>query len=127
MKRIKGASLIETMISIFLVVLMIVFVFEGFSSVSRGLHNSENHVNAASIGSSLLNEAYAAGFDNVVGSTGRKIITGARNGRAFSRQFDYVVNVQNVDENKKFVWANISWKEGPKTKQVVVETLMAKR
>lgn len=127
MKRQKGISLIETLMAIFLTILIVSFTFEVYPTVAKSLHILENHTYAASLGNSLLNDAQLAGIDNVTNSSGTKTVTGVNNGLAYSEIFNYSVNTQVVDANKKLVWVEITWHEGRLTKKVTVETILVKR
>lgn len=127
MKHQRGISLIETLMAIFLTILIVSFTFEVYPTVAKSLHILENHTYAASLGNSLLNDAQLAGIDNVANYSGTKAVTGTNNGKAYSEMFNYVVNTQTVDANKKLVWVDITWNEGRLTKKVTVETILVKR
>ena len=126
MKNQKGISLLETLMAMFLTILIVVFTFEVYPSIAKSLHILENHTYAASLANSVINDAKSTGFDNIVTSSGSKKISGTRNGLPYSEEFNYTLNVQNADANKKVVWAEVTWNEAGKTKKVTIETIVVK-
>lgn len=127
MKNSKGFSLIEAVVAMMLTILVVIFVFSIFPSTRIALAQAENHVNAATIGRSLLSDARRAGIDNVVATSGSRTISGIDNGQPYTQVFNYTLNVRAVNANKKYVWATVTWKEaGGKQRQVVVETILVK-
>ena len=127
MKRQKGISLLETLMAIFLTLLIVTFTYEVYPTVAKSLHILENQTYAASLGNSLLNDAQLAGIDNVTDYSGTKAVTGTNNGKTYSQIFSYAVNTQAVDANKKLVWADVTWNEKGKTRKVTVETILVKK
>lgn len=120
MKRPKGVSLIETLMAIFLTLLIVTFTFEVYPTVAKSLHILENHTYATSLGNSLLNDAKLAGIDNITNYSGSTNVTGTNNGKAYSEVFYYVVNTQTIDADKKLIWADITWNEGRLTRKFSV-------
>lgn len=121
-----GFTLIETLMSIGLIVVMISFLVSVFPTARKGLQLSENHMNAAFLGRSVIDGVRAAGFDSAASSTGSVAFTGTDNGAPFSQTINYAVTVTSVDTDQKQVVITLSWHEAMGDKQIVVETLMVK-
>ena len=126
MKRSKGFTLVEALVSFLLIIFLVLFVLTVFPSVQRGVSLSGNHTNASYIARSLLDDARRAGFDAIAPSTGTQTLSGVNNGQAITVSFTYSVNVQLVDTDKKQVWAVVSWVERGVTRQVTLETLITR-
>jgi len=120
----KGFSLVEALISIFLLILLLVFVLDVFPAVQRGLQLSENYVNAALLGHSLLEEVRSLDFDGIIPVSGSKTYTGTRYNRPFSLTMNYQIEVTTLDANRKQVWATVTWPEKTGEKQVIMETII---
>ena len=126
MKKIKGFTLVEALVSLGLLVLMVIVLVGIFPAVRGGLQLSEDHLNAASIARSLMEDLRQDGFGGIVGGSGSRNLTGTKNGAPFSRTFNYTVNVQNLAEDKKLLWIVLNWQENGKSKQMVDETIVVK-
>lgn len=126
MKKHKGFTYIEAMVSIFLLVLLLIAVFSIFTNTRGAVQLSENHVNAAYWGSSLMNDLARGGFDNIGNSSGSFDFKGTDNGATFIQTVDYNINVVTLDTDKKQVWINLTWQEHSGNKQVVVESIFSK-
>lgn len=116
--------MVESLTAVFLTVLTSLFLFSGFANIRRGLHLSESHVNAAIVGRNLLNDARKTGFDELAPSSGSRVIEGENNGNPFYQKFDYTVDVQEIDSDKKLVWTTVKWNDANKTRKVVLETVI---
>jgi type II secretory pathway pseudopilin PulG len=125
MKR-KGFTIIESLIAIFLTVFISIFIFSFFTTVRQGMNLAENHSNASLIARSLLEDARRAGFDNVAASSGVRTVNGLNDSRPFGQIFNYTISVQNVNPEKKAVWATVTWSEESHGKKVVLETIIVK-
>ncbi|MHC9538800.1 MAG: prepilin-type N-terminal cleavage/methylation domain-containing protein [Vulcanimicrobiota bacterium] len=126
MKSQSGFSLIESLISLFLLLFSLLFLFGVFSSLRRGEQLSEDRVNASMVGRSLLSGAAKGGFDAIAASSGVYTLSGTNDGKPFSAAFNYMVNVQSVDTDKKLVWVTLTWNEKSGQKNVTLETLFTK-
>lgn len=126
MKKIKGFSIIEGVIAIFLALLFSLFVFTVFPSIRKGIHHSEIHVNAAIVGQNLLSQARRTEFDNVKPYSGSVTYEGMDNGRRLTQIFNYSLDVQTPEKDKKLVWATVTWNQDGKTRKVVLETYLVK-
>lgn len=126
MNRQSGFSLIESLISLFLLLFSLLFLFGVFSSLRRGEQLSEDRVNASMVGRSLLSGAAKGGFDAIAASSGVYTLNGTNDGKPFSAAFNYMINVQSVDTDKKLVWVTLTWNEKSGQKNVTLETLFAK-
>jgi len=66
----KGFTLIEVMVTLFLIVVMIISIFSVFPQTRKGLAHSEARVNAAILGRSILDNQRSLGFDFLTSLTG---------------------------------------------------------
>lgn len=123
MRTAKGFTLIETLISIFLLVIVIIFIFSVFAAAQKGLALSQTHTNAAFLGRHLLYETASSGFYNMTGSSGIYTINGVENGQPYTQDIRYTVYVSPVDTDKKQAWVELGWSEKSGLKQVIIETL----
>jgi Tfp pilus assembly protein PilV len=123
-KNKAGFTLVEALISIFLTVLLIIFVSSVFPQLQRGIQLSENHFNAAILARSLIRSTVGRGFSAMSPSSGTTSISGTRDGRPFVHAFKYSVSISSLDTDKKSVWATVTWSEGKAAKQVVLETIV---
>ncbi|MGV8121365.1 MAG: prepilin-type N-terminal cleavage/methylation domain-containing protein [Candidatus Xenobiia bacterium LiM19] len=126
MNRQSGFSLIESLISLFLLLFSLLFLFGVFSSLRRGEQLSENRVNASMAGKSLLSGAARGGFDAIAASSGVYTLNGTNDGKPFSAAYSYTLNVQSVDTDKKLVWVTLTWDEKSGRKNVTLETIYTK-
>lgn len=126
MKRKPRFTLTETLVAVFLSLLATLFIFSSFSGMRRGILLSGNYSSSTMLATSLLNDARRSGFDNVAPRTGNKSISSINNGETFEQKLDYHLDVQEVDRDKKLVWATVTWNESGKERKVALETLMVR-
>lgn len=125
----KGFTLVETLVAIFLVVVLIGAVFSIFSSTRKGLSLSENHTNATMVGRSVLNELYNSGYANITSAPRKTVsLSGYNNGNRSAMNYDYTVDVQeDTTLHNKDVSVTVTWPEsavpGRQSKRVIVETV----
>lgn len=123
MKRYKGFTLVESLISIFLLVFALMAIMNVFTCTRSGVQLSENRINAAFWGNSLLNDMASAGFDNIKTSSGTYDFAGTDNGAPFLQKVSYTINVTDVNADMKQVWITLTWQEHSGSKRVVLESL----
>lgn len=132
----KGFTLVEALVAIVLILVLIVFVFTIFTAIRKGMSLSENHINAAILGRSILNEVYSIGaynLDNLKDGTSKGTYStyGYNNGNPFVMIFDYQIDVvtDSIYNDKKNVCVTVKWKESQKGvsedqyKQIILETI----
>ena len=85
MNRQSGFSLIESLISLFLLLFSLLFLFGVFSSLSVA-QLSEDRVNASMVGRSLLSGAAKGGFDAIAASSGVYTLNGTNDGSPSRRR-----------------------------------------
>lgn len=118
----KAYTLLEVLVAVFVLVIFIVVVFDIFPVTRRALALSENHLNAAFLGNSLLEQARTAGFNNIAPTSGSRTFSGTDNGNAWTQTIQYNVEVQSLSADKKRIWATMTWHDFTGDKQVVLET-----
>lgn len=118
----RGFTLLEVLVAVFILVIFLVVVFNIFPVTRHALQLSENHLNAAFLGQSLLEEARTAGFSSIVPISGSRTFSGTDNGNPFTQTINYSVSLQSLDIDKKRVWAMLLWREFTGSKQIVLET-----
>jgi Tfp pilus assembly protein PilV len=126
MRKSRGFSLAEAIISLLLIVIAGIVILGSFPTVRKGLQLSENRVNAAYLGRSLLDDMRRKGFDSAAALYGVYDYNGSDNGAAFSQQFSYNVYMEQVNATKKRIWAEVSWQDATGGKRVIVESLLCK-
>lgn len=124
MKKQRGFSMVEALISIALILIAGFALIKLIPAAKMGLKLSENHVYAAYLGRSLINEAQMAGFNNIAPVTGTVEYKGVNDGAPFSQVFSYKTELQTTDTDKKYLWATITWHETTGDKKVVLETIV---
>jgi len=127
MKKNCGFSLVEALVAIFIIVILLVFVMNVFPFVYKGLQLSENHTSAAFLGRSLLEKARRTAFDEILPYSGSKTFETIKNGKKIKLKMDYEVKVNIMAEDKKAVWAVVSWNENRGKKKVVLETIIVRK
>ncbi len=126
MRKSRGFSLVEALVSFLLIMIAGIVILGAFPSARKGLQLSENHVNAAYLGKSLLDDVRRTGFDSAAPLSGTYDYKGLDNGAAFSQRFTYNVYLETISSTKKRVRAEVSWKESTGNKNVILETLLVK-
>lgn len=124
MRKHRGFSMIESLIAIALVLITGFALISLIPTARKGLQLSENRVNAAYLGRSMLDKTQSPGFANIVPLSGIFEYKGVNNGAPFSQVFNYMTQVQSVDTDKKQIWATVTWKEATGDKQMVIETIV---
>lgn len=119
-------SLVETIMALLILVIIFVFVFSVFSTTRKGLQLSENHMNAAFIGRTLIDEIRRGGFDGAVARTGETTLKGMNDGNPFAQTFHTSVFVESTDADRKLVWVDVAWREATGDKRITVETILVK-
>lgn len=126
MPKDRGFSLVEAIVSLFLVIITAIVLLNIFPASRKGLQLSENRINAASLGSSILEDARKKKFDSISASTGSLEYKGTDNNAPFSRVFNYKLNVQLINPDTKLLWVEVTWTEGKDSKKAIVETIRTK-
>jgi prepilin-type N-terminal cleavage/methylation domain-containing protein len=124
--RRSGFSLLEVMISMFLLTILGLFVFNLFPVIRRGMQFTENQIYAAYLGKSLLEQARASGFDALAPSSGSQTLSGTDNGVLFTQTINYTVSINSVTTGEKRIFATMTWHEATGNRRMVIETLLAK-
>ncbi|MCD6310608.1 MAG: hypothetical protein J7M18_07815 [Candidatus Eremiobacteraeota bacterium] len=120
----RGFALAETLVVMVLIILLLLFIIILYSTTHRGLRLYENHVNAAFLGKSLLDDARKSGFDNILPAVGNYTFNTVKDGKEASQTINYNLDVQDIDTDKKLVWATMTWHEASGDKEVVLETII---
>lgn len=119
----RGFTIVESIVAVYIFFVIIIFIFNIFPSVHKGLALSENTVFAAMLGDSVIDAFRSGTFSNITGSVGNIAnISGIRDGRPFSITFTYDVLVQSISQDLKYVEVPVRWNEPSGGKQVVIDT-----
>lgn len=124
MRRNAGFGIVEALVSMFIIVMLLISLISVFSYARKAIQGSENRVNAAFLGKSLLEDLRSKGFNAITASNGTYSFTGTDNGSPFTFNVTYTVNVTVLDTNKKQVWITINWSEKKINRSVTVETIV---
>ncbi len=125
MKKELAFSLIEALVAIFIIVILLIAVMNVFPAVYKGLQLSENHISAATLGRSLLEQARNTYIDDIKAYSGSQTVTGLKNGKTFTMKMDYTLSVKElVRGQKKQVWTTVNWNDGGRSNQVILETII---
>ena len=124
--RKKGFSLVEAVVSLLLVVITALVLLNIFPTTRKGLQLSENRVNAANLGSSVLDDARRKKFDSITPVNGVFEYKGIDNGMPFSQTFNYKLNVESLNSEVKQLWVEVTWTEATGNKKLTVETIRTK-
>ncbi|MHC9542121.1 MAG: prepilin-type N-terminal cleavage/methylation domain-containing protein [Vulcanimicrobiota bacterium] len=126
MIRERGFTLVEAMVTMFLIALMVVALLNVFPRIRKGSARSEGRMNAAFLGKSLMDTVRSNGFDKSLPSTNTVMFSGLNNGNPTTQKIDYSINVQTLSSNKKQVWIVLSWNDALGTGRLTMETIMVK-
>ena len=119
-----GFSLVEALVAIFIIVILLAFVVNLFPFVYKGLQLSEDHLNAAYLGRSLLEQARRTYFEEIVPYSGSRTYETIKNGRKIDLKMDYKFEVSTFDEDEKQVWITLTWGDSSNKKKVILETII---
>jgi type II secretory pathway pseudopilin PulG len=123
----RGFTLVETIISFALILMTAFVVLNVLPSGRRGLQLSENHMNAAYIARSALDETRRMDFLKIAPISGSYVFSGVNNNAATTQAFIYNTDMTDLQKDKKLVWATVSWKEGTGNKTITLETIIFNR
>jgi len=126
MTRRHGFTLVEAMVTMFLIALMVVALLNVFPRIRKGSARSEGRMNAALTGKSLMDNIRSNGFDKAVPSTGTVTFSGLNDGKPTTQKIDYSINVQALSSNKKQIWIVLSWNDAVGAGRLTTETIMVK-
>jgi type II secretory pathway pseudopilin PulG len=122
----RAFTIIESLVSLFLIIVTAITLLSVFSTSKKGLQLSDNHVNAASLGYSLLENARKNAFDNITPVSGKYEYKGLNDNSQFSQNFSYDVKVETPETDQKRVWATVTWEEATGSKRITVETIIVR-
>lgn len=122
----KGFSLVEALVSLFLIVVTGIVLLNLFPTSRKGLQLSENRLNATALGSNILEDARMKKFDDINELKGNFEYKGTDNDAPFSQRFDYILNVESINEDLKRVWVEVTWTETTGSKKATVETVRSR-
>ncbi|MGV8121563.1 MAG: prepilin-type N-terminal cleavage/methylation domain-containing protein [Candidatus Xenobiia bacterium LiM19] len=126
MRRRQGFTLVEAMVTMFLIALMVVALLNVFPRIRKGSARSEVRMNAAFLGKSLMDTVRSNGFNKAASSSGTMTFSGLNNGNSTTQKIDYSINVQTLSSNKKQVWIILSWNDAVGKGRLTMETIMVK-
>jgi type II secretory pathway pseudopilin PulG len=125
-KKRKGFSLVESIISFALIIIAGLIILNIFPSSKKGLLASENRYIATVYAKGIIDDLRRSGFDNIVASTGTYNHSGINDGKPIQWSFNYTVNVTNINSSQKDVWINVSWYERNANRTVTLESIITK-
>ncbi len=123
-RTVRGMSLVEVLVAFGVLTLAATVSLQVLSTTRRGHGHSEARNSAAFVARSLLDQARAAPFDTLAGSSGAVTVPGVRDGQTLQRTYNQTTSVVDQGQDLKRVWVSVTWSEpgGPST--VVLETLV---
>ncbi len=122
----RGFSLIEVVLTFFLLTLMIISLFTVFPQARRGLDHSDRRVKAAFIAERFLENENSQEYGSIGNSSGTFRLERVNNGITSSLVYNYTVRTSVIDASRKRLWVTISWQEPHGTDQITVETMVLK-
>ena len=122
--RRRGFTLIETLMSFFILGTAIVVTFSVMGQILKGTTLSESHMRAATVAHGLLNQERAVGFASVVPATATVTTSYTKDGRSYVQSMLYNVEVELLDSDTKRVKATVTWQESSGSKQVILQTVV---
>ena len=121
----KGFTLVETVVALFILALLALFVTGVFPQLHRSVELSRGHSQAAHLGRSLLEAARRQEFPNLASWSGACSIPGEVAGRISTLEFTYAVDVVELAPGLKRVGAEVRWTTSSGGKRVDVQTEIA--
>lgn len=115
----------ETILSVVLVGLLVLFLATVLPAAYGGMSHSEDRGNASWVAWSVLDAARAADFDTLASAKGTRTVSGTRDGLSHRRDFSYDLQVETVRTGLKRLWVTVEWDGTSGRKSVVLETLVA--
>ncbi len=121
----KGFTLVETLVALFLLALLTIFVTGVFPQLHRSVELSRGHSQAAHLGRSLLEAARRQEFPNLASWSGACTIPGEVAGRVSALEFTYAVEIIELEPGLKRVGAEVRWNTSSGGKRIDVQTEIA--
>ena len=125
-----GLTLAETLVTLFLLTILLLFVVSTLPLVNRGVHQSQNRYMAALIGHNQLEEVRTVPFSTLASSSGNQTRTGYDGGRPSPQIFEYTRTVTDDLSSpklwRKVVTVKVSWNESTGPCSLTLETVVAK-
>lgn len=128
MRMRRGLTIAETVVSMFLLTMLLVYILSVFPFLRQGVEQSQTWFNAATVGHNLLESARLTGFDNVAASTGSQTFTGTTGGSTSTQTINYTVTVTTSSTTKKVITAKMTWHDvaSHNDQSLIVETILVK-
>ena len=121
MKKNKAFTLIETMVAIFLFIIVLIFIMSVFSTTQLGLSHSEKRIKAMLVARGILNNLSRLKTDEIASFSGDYLIERVVNKKKAIDEFTYDVEV--IGTNKKTIKVTVEWREKHHTRSVVLQTI----
>lgn len=126
MKKFSGYTLIEVLVSIFLLAFCILFIISIFPTSNEALKQAENIEIASELAHQQLDIVNKTYFASINSFSGEYLYTSFKNGINYAQDFIYNVSVNTVPgySNLKDVVINIIWTEKRKSQSINAETIV---
>ena len=129
-RRSRGVTLAETLVTIFLLTILLLFVISTLPMVHMGVQKSQNRYMAALIGHNELERVRTVPFSDLASSSGQQTCTGYDGGRPFTQTFKYTRTVTSDLSGpalwRKIVAVTVTWNETTGRCSLTLATVVAK-
>lgn len=124
--RRRGFSLIEALVSLFLVSLILTIVMNIFATGRRAAVLAGTRSQALAVTRQALDQAVRQGYDKVAPGSRQVTLSWKQDGREAVLEVVYQVQVQTLAPGRKSLWVDTSWKEADVVRKVTLETRVVK-
>lgn len=125
--KIRGFSLVETLGSLILVLLLVVFVFSVYPQASLAIKQVEHLEVATAIGNKILEGRINKKFSDIQSETGTQIHTAVQKNNTVTTAYDYNLSVTSINAKLKNLTLTISWQDRGQTRTLTLQTLVFKK
>jgi len=123
----KGFTLVETLGSLMLILLLLLFIFSVYPQAHVAMKQVEHLEVATAIGNKILEDNINKKFSEIQSETGVQVHTAIQKSKTISTVYKYNLSVSSVNDKLKNLTLVISWQDRGQTRTLTLQTLVFKK
>ena len=128
MKKKKGFTLVEVMISVVILGVGLTLVANSFMVASRGINSTANNIAALNLAREKLQALEISSLkEGLLPSVAQEVLKSASKSYNYTQEITEIIGPEDLAKNFVQACASLSWQEQNNTKNVTLSTFLPKK